>query len=115
MTTQAVISLVKNDHVSVKIVCGCNGYSAEKLVKIIIDNNIDKIQDIYDVALENKFGCRDCLVVMDNENIIFDDGEDPGSLYRETFDKPSFNPRWKNGTADYIVVSKIDNPEWGLV
>ena len=29
--------------------------------------------------------------------------------------KPSFNPRWNNGTVDYIIVSKIDNPEWGLV
>ena len=70
MTTQAIISLVKTDHTFIKIICGCNGYNAEKLAKIIKDNQLDNIQDIYDMAIENKFGCRDCLVVMDDENIV---------------------------------------------
>lgn len=112
MTTQAIISLVKNDHTFIKIICGCDGYNAEKLVKIIKDNKLDNIQDIYKIALENKFGCKDCLVVMNSDNIIFYGDERVGPLYRETFDNQSFNPRWKNGTADDVIILKIDNPEW---
>lgn len=113
MTTQAVISLVKKGHTFIKIVCGCNGYNAEKLVKIIKYIQPEKIQDIYKMAIKNKFGCRECLVVMDNENIVFKGGdEELGPLYRETFNDPSFNPRWKNGIADIVTILKIDNPEW---
>jgi len=109
MATQAVISIVKNDHTIIKIVCGFNGYNAEKLVEIIKNGQFGKIQDIYDIALKNKFGCKECLVVMDNNKIIFKGDGYVGSLYREKFDDPSFNPRWKNGTADYVIVLKVDN------
>lgn len=112
MTTQAVISLVKKGHMFIKIICGCNGGHALKLVKIIKDNKLDNIQDIYNLALEYKFGCKDCLVVMNKDNIIFKGDEDIGPLYIETFDDPSFNPRWKNGTADYVFIIRIGNPEW---
>lgn len=64
------------------------------------------------MALENGCGCKECLVVMDSENIIFGGDERMDSLYRETFDDPSFNPRWKIGTADIVIKLKIDNPEW---
>jgi hypothetical protein len=104
---------VKKGHTVIKIVCGCNGYNAEKLVKIIKDIQPEKIQYIYKIALENRFGCRECLVVMDNENIVFKGGdEELGQLYRETFDNPSFNPRWNSGIADIVTILKIDNPEW---
>jgi NAD(P)H-nitrite reductase large subunit len=111
MATQAVISLVKKDHTFIKIVCGCNGYNAEKLVKIIEDKQLDKIRHIYNAAIENNIGCKECLVVMDDNDIIFKGNDDVDPLYRETFDNPSFNPRWKNGTAEYVIVIKIDNPE----
>lgn len=112
MTTQAVISLVKKDRTFIKIVCGCNGYNAEKLVKIIEEKKLDKIRHIYKIALQNNIGCKECLVVMDDNDIIFKGSDCIAPLYRETFDNPSFNPRWKNGTAEYIIVLKIDNPEW---
>lgn len=111
MTTQAIISIMKNGHTFIKVVCGCNGYSAEKLAKIIEDNRLENIKDIYKEALENKFGCEECLVVMNSDDIVFKEGEElePSFVesYRKTFDNPSFNPRWKNGTADYIIVLKF--------
>lgn len=108
MTTQAIVSIVKNGHTFIKAVCGCNGYNAEKLAKIIKDNRLDKIRDIYKIALENKFGCIDCLVVMNNDDIIFKGDTEPSSLYREKFDDPSFNPIWKCGTAENVIILKID-------
>lgn len=110
MTTQAVISIVKSGHTFIKIVCGCEGYNSEKLAKIIEDKRLDNIQNIYNVALENKFGCRYCLVVMDDNDMIFKGDEKPSSLYRKTFDNPSFNPRWKCGIADDVIILKAD--EW---
>jgi hypothetical protein len=112
MATQAIISLVKNGHTFIKIICGCDGYNSDKLVKIIKDEQPDNIKDVYIMALEAGFGCKECLVVMDSENIVFDGDEKVGQLYRETFDNPSFNPRWKMGIADIIVILKIDDPEW---
>lgn len=112
MTTQAVISLVKKGHAFIKIICGCNGGSVLKLTKLIADGKIDNIQDIYNIAIKNKFGCKDCLVVMNKDNIIFKGDEEIGKLYREKFDEPSFNPRWKIGTADYVYIIRIDNQEW---
>lgn len=112
MTTQAVISLVKKGHTFIKIICGCNGGNALRLVKLISVNKIDTIQDIYNHALKIKFGCNDCLVVMNKDKTIYKGDEDLNSLYRETFDNPSFNPRWKIGSADYVFIIRIDNPEW---
>lgn len=112
MATQAIISLMKKGRVSIKIVCGCNGYNVEKLIEIIKDIQPEKIQDIYKIALENKFGCRECLVVMDDKNVVFKGDGYVGPLYRETFNDPSFNPRWKSGIAEYVIILKIDNPEW---
>jgi len=112
MTTQAIISLVRNGHTFIKIICGCEGYNSEKLVEIIKDSRPDNIQDIYKMDLENKFGCRECLVVMDDKKVIFNGDEPLDPLYRDTFDNPSFNPRWKLGIADSVTVLKIDNQEW---
>lgn len=82
------------------------------MVKIIREKRIDNLQDIYDLALEIGFGCEDCLVVMDKDNIIFKGDEELDPLYREMFDNPSFNPRWKSGIADFVIILKIDNQEW---
>lgn len=109
MATQAIISLVKNGHTFIKIICGCDGYNAEKLVKNIKKDQTDNIKDIYIMALENGFGCIECLVVMDSEHVIFGGEENIDPLYRETFDDPSFNPRWKRGTADFVTILKIDS------
>lgn len=111
MVTQAVISLVKKGHTFIKVVCGCNGYNAEKLLKIIEDKRLDKIRPIYKMAIQNNIGCKECLVVMDDSDIIFKGSGSIDPLYRETFDNPSFNPRWKNGTAEYTAVLKIDKTE----
>lgn len=78
MTTQAIISLVKNGNTFIKIICGCDGYNAEKLVKVLKDKKLNNIKDIYIMPLESGFGCKECLVVMNSENIVFDGDEKVG-------------------------------------
>ena len=104
MITQAVISIVKNDQTFIKIVCGCGGNNAEKLAEVISRLRLENIDDIDIVAIENNFGCKDCLVVMNKEDVIFGEREGFGTLYSETFEDPYFNPRWKCGTADKVII-----------
>ncbi len=106
MTTQALISIMKNGKVIIKIVAGCDGYNADKIAKIIKEKNLEEIQDIYDIALENGFGCSECLVVMNESNILHKGGNDINShpLYRKTFNNPSFNPRWDCGSVENLVI-----------
>lgn len=112
MSTQAIISLIKKGNTFIKIVCGCNGSNAEKLVKIIKDIQPEKIQNIYEIAIRNRFGCRECLVVMDDKSVVFKGDEELDKLYRETFNDSSFNPRRQSGKADSVTILKIDNSEW---
>ncbi len=109
MGTQAVISLVKKDHTFIKIISGCDGQNSLKLAKTIRENKMKNLQEIYDLAVETKFGCKDCLVVMNKDTIIYKGDKELDPLYRETFDNPSFNPRWDKGTADFVIVLQVSS------
>lgn len=108
MATQGVVSIAKSGQTIIKAICGCNGYQAQELVNAVKGKHCDTLtlRSVYDAAREVAFGCRNCLVVMDQEEIIFN-GELP-DLYRKTFDDPEFNPRWENGTADCVEVVEIE-------
>ncbi len=106
MATQGLISIVENGRVIMKVVCGCNGYNVKNVAKIIEDNYLENIQEIYNIAFENRFGCSSCLVVMNESDIIYKGDDDISSypLYRETFSNPFFNPRWKCGSIENLVI-----------
>lgn len=70
MGTQAVVSVVKDGKVQVKMVCGCNGFHAEKLAQHIMQSRILDTYLIYATALKMQFGCERCLVAMDNRNAL---------------------------------------------
>lgn len=118
MATQAVVSIVdKEDKTIIKAVCGCNGYNAAKLAEVISDifhktKKVITAQEVYDQAIRLSFGCSNCLVAMDNKNIISEIDEifeeNIPSLYRKTFDNPKFNPRWEQGTADHTIIIKLE-------
>lgn len=124
MATQGLVSVVCNNKVIMKIVSGCDGYNASKLaneLKHYRDNfHIDPIH-AYEIAKRFQFGCDNCLYVI-TENGIFGKSEEDcrisnlensgefskHQLYRESFHKAKFNPRWKLGTADYTIVINVD-------
>jgi len=111
MGTQAIVSIVEDDITKVKAVCGCDGYNAEKLAEVICSDNLTTAAKVYQAAHEVRFGCRDCLVVLDSETSL-SAGANPDSLfslhplYRETFGDPESNPRWACGTASHVIVVK---------
>ena len=115
MSTNAIISIVRDGNVITKIICGCDGNRAEETVRDIISYMICKgdptnIMSIYMLCQINKLGCRDCLVVMnetESYSIETQDEKDPETerRYRDTFDDPEFNPRTTNGKgASHIFI-----------
>jgi hypothetical protein len=109
MATQGVVSVIKDGKVVIKAVAGCNGYNAPSLADSLADQRGEMTADgVYHLALSFEFGCNDCLVVMDRENIIHYGLDEPNMYYRGTFDMPEWNPRWLHGTADYVMIVNLD-------
>jgi len=112
MATQGLISITNKGKVLYKIVAGCNGSKIEALVKCV--KNVSQIaaekinaKYLYHIALDYKFGCKDCLVVFNEEELETDNKEcfhGAFPLYLKTFNDPNFNPRWEQGIADYVEV-----------
>jgi hypothetical protein len=124
MATQGLVSIVSNKKVLMKIVCGCEGYNAPKLATALKGFSFPiKEKMAYHLARKNNFGCDNCLFVITETSIFGKDeddcevkdleksGEFDSPLYRSTFNKAKFNPRWKLGTADYTIVINVETRE----
>lgn len=104
MGTQAVVSLVRDGETIIKVIAGCNGCNATKLADAIRDGSLYDCNEIHGAAREVNFGCRSCLVIQDvSGEIYMGDGELPPE-YRLRFNEPKFNPRWKSGEAEHVVL-----------
>lgn len=53
------------------------------------------------------FGCKGCLVAMTPEQTPYKGDGRQSPRYRETFNRTRFNPRWRHGTADHVVVVNV--------
>lgn len=110
MSTQGIVTITSGDKVLMKIVAGCNGFNAKSLKERISQMWPVSAEQAYQIANEEGFGCKRCLIVISEEKIIHDDSIDQGEiskLYRKTFNKPKFNPRWARGTADHVAILSI--------
>lgn len=104
MATQGLVTLTHSGKVTHKVVVGCDGYNADTLVDAIKDDSEPvTIGRLVELAIDVGFGCNDCRVVLD-ENSSVGAGEELDERYRRTFKDARFNPRWENGTADYVRV-----------
>ncbi|QQR82597.1 hypothetical protein IPJ70_00590 [Candidatus Campbellbacteria bacterium] len=106
MATQGVVSVVKNGVVVLKVVAGCDGYNAALLGNTIRGMGIiPDAENAYDLAFKLRFGEVECLVAMDQRTEVFRGHDEIDSTrYRATFSDPRFNPRWEQGTADFVEV-----------
>ncbi len=108
MTTQGLVTLISFGKVVMKIVAGCNGYNARKVANVLHEfPKLMKIGTAYEIALDMEFGCSDCLAVITETEICYKGENDIPSSFRKTFQRPRFNPRWEQGTADYVVIIDI--------
>jgi hypothetical protein len=120
MATQGLVSIVSDNKVLMKIVCGCDGYNAPKLATELkrLSFPMDG-KKAYHLARQFGFGCDKCLYIITETSIFGKDEDDcevkdleqlgnfDSPLYRSTFNKAKFNPRWKIGTADYTIVINV--------
>jgi len=107
MSTNGMISIVKNGETIVKVIAGCDGYNAESATQEIIEYIAmggEDLEDIYEIAVEKKFGCKDCLTVLGKKRSLCKGYSSEPISYRETFDDPQFNPRNKDGSVEYLFI-----------
>lgn len=112
--TNGVLSILEHGKMAMKIVCGCDGYNAPILKRTIEKlGRVPSPTEAYDLAWHDGVGCDDCLLIVTPDEVWYHrhkldrletaDGESL-ALYRATFNDPQFNPRWKQGLADYVEV-----------
>lgn len=105
--TNGIVSITRNGKTVFKVVAGCDGYNAPKLAQAIRETGPSTLDQVYDLALDCDFGCKECLVVIGECGERYEGDEPLGPLYRSTFADPRFNPRWERGTAAYVEVIEI--------
>lgn len=110
--THGLVSITRDGKVICKVVVGCDGYNADKLARWVSRMKTTDPDKIYIAAEGLDFGCRDCLVVQLPDGDYRPRGKEELSvesakLYRDNFDKPHFNPRWKHGTVEHYETVEI--------
>ena len=113
MSTNGMISLVKGGKVIIKIIAGCDGYNAEKtaieIMKYLqIDGDEIYLSDLFEICKLKKFGCDDCLTIMNESKSLSRAQSVEPKEYRETFEDPQFNPRNKNGSVEYLFIIPVE-------
>lgn len=108
MATQGMVTVMKDGAVLMKVVAGCDGQNARLLARVIgAAKQVPDVRTAYRTALQVGFGDRNCLVVVTPDEVFSMCAEEPGVLYRSTFDQPRFCPRWEHGTADHVRIVEI--------
>jgi len=102
--THGLISVTVNNQVVMKLIVGCNGYNFKKVVKQLKEEWPVSLERAYEIASVNYFGSVDCLVVIDENSVIYKGDDMLSPLYRETFADPNFNPRWECGLTDEFEI-----------
>ncbi len=96
-----------NERVLMKIVTGRDGVLASQFAKSLKHAWPLDAEKVYALAISMGFGHADSLVVMTPEETVFKGEGELGKLYRDTFCKPTFNPRWENGSAECTVIVRV--------
>ncbi len=108
--TQGHVTVLKDGKVVMKIISGNDGMNAKNVAKKIKKlRRVPRLKEAYNLASRLGFGSPDRLVVM-GEKRSWKNNDVIGRLhrrYRRTFHQPRFNPRWKYGTADHIVIVRL--------
>ena len=108
MATQGIISIVADGKVVAKAIVGADGYEMPAIAEEVKQRGVATAQELLDICHEYGLGGESLIVQSSPTEWIGDctDDELP-ELYAEKFHDPRFNPRWKHGTADYIVVVEL--------
>lgn len=112
--TNGVVSILVDGKVAMKLVTGHDGGNAQKVAERIRSlRQVPSVEEARDIALDEGFGCRECLIVGTPEDPFGNDDmrdgatkDEPCGLdrYWTTFDDPRANPRWEHEAEHTEVV-----------
>lgn len=111
MATQGLLSIVVGGEVVAKAVAGANGHKMPVIAEDVKRLAVTTAQGLLDLCHKHGLG-GDSLVVQSSQSEWLGDYADDELpvLYAEKFKDPKFNPRWKFGTADYVLVVEMTIP-----
>lgn len=105
MATQGILSIVVGGKVVAKAITGADGFKMPAIAEAVEDAGIRDAQGLLDLCHQYDLKGESFIVQSSPHDWIGDCTEDElPPLYAEKFHDPWFNPRWKNGSADYIEV-----------
>lgn len=107
MATQGLVTVRRKGRVIMKVIAGCEGFNARKLAGRLRRTTSFTLDAIYEKARAVGFGCADCQVTMTRRSTRFEGDGRLSPRYRRTFGYTRFNPRWRHGTADHVVVVDV--------
>lgn len=115
--TNGLVSIVDTKGtVRYKLVAGCDGYNALRVAEELCKEQPVDPETIYDIAIDQDFGCDDCLVLQASPSDgIFKGDHDLPEWYESKFYDPKFNPRWESGIVGYLVIIQVDGNKWEII
>ena len=108
MATQGLVTVRNGEGVVImKVIAGIDGMCANALANVLKSRWPLTAPEAHAAALGVGFGSEETLVVSTQTEDYYVGDDDLSTLYRETFDNPTFNPRWKYGIADHTVIISV--------
>jgi hypothetical protein len=123
--TNGIVSLIINGQMMFKLITDHDGQAAgdvaARIRAMISHNEMPTAASLRSAAIEEGFGAEDTLIIVERgpwdgatdliihapSEMECDWNEGESTRYRDTFDVPQFNPRWKFGTAPYVEVVEL--------
>ncbi len=109
--TPGIVALTFKGEVFLKITCACGG---EFHTRLALPLGLDKVSDadeVYKIALQDGFGCKQCLVVSDARDNLYEGDEKLPASYWENLQDPQYHPGVKGGAVEHFSI--IDYPVKG--
>ena len=105
MAILGLVTIRQNKKVVMKIVADTGGMNAEKVAdEIKRSGDVPLLRDAYALAVKMGFGDDQSLVVMGKHSSLYKGDKPLSRSYRATFTQADFNPRWRHGTGDCVIV-----------
>jgi hypothetical protein len=89
-----------DNSVLMKIVSNCTSSSIVRTAAVIKNLWPLRPEQVYEIAINNKFGCPNCLVVVTDLCMVSSLKEEIPPRFRETFKTQEFNPLKEDGELE---------------
>jgi len=108
VSTTGIVSVSTRSGFLMKITATCNGMKAPAVADAIMGaaqtlNRTPTPDEVYEIARQTDFGCKECLVVMDAEEEVYHGSDIPGPKYREHFARAKYHPAGWRGESEHTA------------